>query len=130
MFNFVKMVKYSSFEQYFHGLLAVKPFLSKHKFYGNSTNNCNNKSSNHSLPFKKNNKLANKKVINYKDEDLIKIYKFSFGPFSIWVYLNNSKVWITKYDNFKQNFAIENNFKWKHRQQQSCKTHQDIQLLF
>ena len=73
------MVKYSHFEQYFHGLLVVKPFLSNHKIYGNSRSNCNNKSSNHSLPFKKNNKLSNEKVINYKVKDLIKIYKFSFG---------------------------------------------------
>ena len=47
------MVKYSNFERYFHGLLVVKPFLSNHKIYGNSRSNCNNKSSNHSLPFKK-----------------------------------------------------------------------------
>ena len=46
------MVKYNNFEQYFHGLLVVKPFLGNHKFDGNSSN-CNNKSSTHSLPFKK-----------------------------------------------------------------------------
>ena len=35
--------------------------------------------------------ISNKKVVNYKVVDLIKIYNFSFGDCSIRVQSNNSK---------------------------------------
>ena len=39
-------------------------------------------------------------------------------------------IWISNYDNFKQHFQILNDFNWKSHQQQSCITHQYLQLLF
>ena len=45
--------------------------------------------------------ISNIKLINYKAIDLIEIYIFGFGHSSILVRLNNSKIWISQYENFK-----------------------------
>jgi hypothetical protein len=58
--------------------------------------------------------ICNKKVVNYKVVDLIKIYNFASGRFSIWGHLYNSKKnWISQYENFKQNSGTINDCKWK-----------------
>jgi hypothetical protein len=41
------------------------------------------------------------KFINYKIVELIEIYNFGFGPFSIRVCLDISEKWISKYENIK-----------------------------
>jgi len=52
-----------------------------------------------------------------------------------WLFLDSNllkafKIWILKYKNFKYNFGIVNDFKWKGHHQQSCITHRGLQLLF
>ena len=71
-------------------------------------------------------RISIENVLNCKIADPIEIYNFDLGPFSIWVRLNNLKIWISKFENFKQNFGAVNDFKWKSQQHQSCTTHRDL----
>jgi hypothetical protein len=43
----------------------------------------------------------NKKVFNYRVLDILEIFNFSFGRFSIWSY---SKILNFKFEKFKRNF--------------------------
>ena len=65
--------------------------------------------------------ISNEKVVNYKVLELIEIYNFYFGHFSIELCLNNSNFKFQKNDNFKQDFEIANDSSWKSHHQQSCK---------
>jgi hypothetical protein len=57
--------------------------------------------------------ISNKNVINYKVVDIIEIYNFGFGAFSMWFCLNNSKFEFQNMRISNRNFEIENEFKWK-----------------
>ena len=59
---------------------------------------------------------SNENIDKYKVLDLIEIYRFGFSHFPILVRLNNLKFWIPNYENFKQNFRIVNDLKWKNSQ--------------
>jgi hypothetical protein len=57
--------------------------------------------------------ILNGKVINYKFLELIKIYNFYFGHFSIWICLNNLKFWILDELQFSSIFKFfSSKFMW------------------
>ena len=64
------------------------------------------------------------------------VYQFIvFLQLLFWLFLyprrlKNSKFEFEKNKNFKQDFKTANDFGYKSHQQQSCRTHQDLQLLF
>ena len=101
-------------------------------------------------PYERYVKFVNNFTITFSYEEITKIkvvhldelYNFHVHDFLRWnhlVFQNivwichflKFKIWISKNGNLKQHFQRVNDFSWKsQQQQQSCRTHQDLQLLF
>ena len=72
--------------------------------------------------------ISNKKVMNTKVVQIIKIYNFYLGHIVIW---HNLRLWNLKFlknDEFKPKLETQNDFNIKSDEYQSCSNHQDLQL--
>ena len=75
--------------------------------------------------------IYNEIVVNYKVVYLIEIYNFCFDHFFIYkAVCTIQKIWISKFECFKQNSGTVNGFKWKSHQLQSYRSHRGLQLLY
>jgi hypothetical protein len=49
--------------------------------------------------------VSNKNIVNIKVVELINIYSFGFGPFSMSFFFEQFKIWISKYKNYDKIFG-------------------------
>ena len=73
--------------------------------------------------------VSNEKVMNIKVVELIDLYNFCCWSYFHVTKFEQFKISISINDTFKQNFEIPN-LNSKSYEQKSCRTHQDLQLLF